>query len=233
MKNPARLAVLVSGGGTNLQSLLDHFNSPESPVARVTLVISNRASAGGLERARLAGVPTRVINPVQAGEEAAGAEMLEALNAAGIDMVALAGYLKLIPPAVVKAYTDRILNIHPALLPSFGGAGMYGARVHRAVIESGARVSGATVHLVDDHYDEGRILAQWPVPVLPGDTEETLGGRVLKVEHLLYPLAIERFLTGEGDAPVAPLEAFDLIADTRPPAESIGGLNYRIALNNR
>ena len=108
-----------------------------------------------------------------------------------VDLVVLAGYLKRIPPRVVREYSGRILNIHPALLPDFGGEGMYGARVHEAVIASGARESGVTVHLVNDDYDRGAIVAQWRVPVEPGDTAEALASRILSVEHVVYPRVIE------------------------------------------
>jgi folate-dependent phosphoribosylglycinamide formyltransferase PurN len=120
----------------------------------------------------------------------ADAEQLEKLlGDHRVDLIVLAGYLRLVPRSVVGAYRGRIINIHPALLPAFGGAGMYGQRVHSAVIEQGARVSGATVHFVDEAYDRGPIIAQWPVPVLPGDTPEALAARVLRVEHLLLPRA--------------------------------------------
>lgn len=224
MTTQARIAVFASGGGTNLQSLLDHFNGRESPVARVDLVISNRAGAGALARAERAGVPWRVIDPGATEPVEVERVTLEALDECRIDLVALAGYLRLVPGAVVERYAGRILNIHPALLPSFGGAGMYGERVHRAVLESGARVSGATVHYVDHRYDEGRIVAQWPVPVMPDDVPHSLAARVLAVEHMLYPAAIESLL-GAGPAPVAPpFEAFDLAAGT-PPASSLRALN--------
>jgi folate-dependent phosphoribosylglycinamide formyltransferase PurN len=118
-----------------------------------------------------------------------GAETVQALVDAGVQVVFLAGYLRLLPAAVVARWPRRILNVHPALLPSFGGKGMYGLNVHRAVLESGARITGPTVHFVDERYDEGHILAQWPVPVRPGDTPETLAARVLAAEHRLYPLA--------------------------------------------
>jgi folate-dependent phosphoribosylglycinamide formyltransferase PurN len=119
------------------------------------------------------------------------AETLAALESHGIDVVFLAGYLKLVPSQVVARYRRRILNIHPALLPSFGGKGMYGQNVHRAVVASGARLSGPTVHFVDEEYDKGTIVAQWPVPVRPDDTPEALASRVLQVEHRLYPLAAD------------------------------------------
>jgi phosphoribosylglycinamide formyltransferase 1 len=178
-----RVAVAVSGRGSNLQALLDSL-SAEAP-ARVVLVISNRADAGALERARARGIATSVLrDPAQASE------WLPVLEAARVDLVVLAGYLKLVPPEVVRRYQGRIINIHPALLPDFGGPGMYGARVHQAVLASGAKESGATVHLVDEVYDRGPILGQARVPVLPGDTTESLASRVLEVEHQLLPAAV-------------------------------------------
>lgn len=186
-----RIAVFASGGGSNLQSLLDHFNEQEDPPARVALVVSDREDAGALERARKAGVPERVIGVRGRSAEDIARETLAALTEADIDVVALAGYLKLVPEAVVQHFRGRIVNIHPALLPSFGGKGMYGKHVHRAVLDAGCFVSGVTIHLVDERYDEGKPIAQWPVPVLQGDTPETLAARVLRVEHRLYPLALE------------------------------------------
>jgi formyltetrahydrofolate-dependent phosphoribosylglycinamide formyltransferase len=178
-----RVAVAVSGRGSNLQALLDSL-SAEAP-ARVVLVISNRADAGALERARARGIATSVLrDPAQASE------WLPVLEAAGVDLLVLAGYLKLVPPEVVRRYQGRIINIHPALLPAFGGPGMYGARVHQAVLASGVKESGATVHLVDEVYDRGPILGQARVPVLPGDTTESLASRVLEVEHQLLPAAV-------------------------------------------
>jgi phosphoribosylglycinamide formyltransferase-1 len=178
-----RVAVAVSGRGSNLQALLDSL-SAEAP-ARVVLVISNRPDAGALERARARGIATNVLrDPSQASE------WLPLLEAARVDLLVLAGYLKLVPPEVVRRYQDRIINIHPALLPDFGGPGMYGARVHQAVLASGANQSGATVHLVDEVYDRGPILGQARVPVLAGDTAESLASRVLEVEHQLLPAAV-------------------------------------------
>jgi phosphoribosylglycinamide formyltransferase-1 len=178
-----RVAVAVSGRGSNLQSLLDRLSGDSS--ARVVLVLSNRAEAGALERARSMGITAAVLaNPAD------GEEWLRLLAAGSVDLLVLAGYLKLVPPAVVAAYGGRIINIHPALLPEFGGAGMYGERVHTAVLASGARESGATVHLVDEEYDRGQILGQARVPVEPGDTPERLAARVLEVEHRLLPAAV-------------------------------------------
>jgi formyltetrahydrofolate-dependent phosphoribosylglycinamide formyltransferase len=192
-----RLAVLASGAGSNLQALLDAFNTAPDAPARVALVISDRESAGALERARQLDVPAHVISVAGRPEAEVAAETLELLERYTIGLVALAGYLRLIPPAVIRAYTGRIVNIHPALLPAFGGQGMYGTRVHRAVLASGARITGPTIHYVTEAYDEGRIIAQWPVPVLPEDTAETLAARVLLVEHRLYPLVIAALALGE------------------------------------
>lgn len=184
-------AVLASGGGTNLQALLDHERASSEPAYRIVLVFSDREEAGALERARKAGVEARVVPPRDHDKGDSPGAMLEALEEAGAELVFLAGYLRLVPASVVDAWRGRILNVHPALLPSFGGEGMYGRHVHRAVLASGARISGVTVHLVDERYDEGAILAQWPVPVRVGDTAESLARRVLAVEHVLYPQAAE------------------------------------------
>ena len=208
-----RIAVLASGGGTNLQALIDHFR--ESLVAEIGLVISDRADAGSLDRARQAGIAAHHV-PVQGRPVAAvTADTVDALDSAGIDLIALAGYLRLIHSDILRRFSHRILNIHPALLPAFGGKGMYGRRVHEAVLESGARVTGATVHLVNERYDEGRILAQWPVPVLESDTPDALAARVLKVEHALYPAAVE-WLAGvvaavEGDDAAAAIRSAPIV----------------------
>jgi formyltetrahydrofolate-dependent phosphoribosylglycinamide formyltransferase len=186
-----RLAVFASGTGSNLQTLIDHFNARESPLVRVSLVVSDRRDAPALDRASAAAIPARVIPARGRDEGDLAAEMLSALAHSGIDLIALAGYLRLLPAEVIASFRDRIVNIHPALLPAFGGRGMYGLHVHRAVIAAGCTVSGATVHFVDERYDEGRVLVQWPVPVRPDDTPESLAARVLEVEHVLYPLALE------------------------------------------
>lgn len=186
-----RLAVFASGGGTNLQALIDRFNHAKDSPVHVSLVLSDRADAGALQRAREAGIDASVVAVQGRPADFVVREMLASLEGTDIDMIALAGYLKLVPPAVIRRYRNRVVNIHPALLPAFGGKGMYGLRVHRAVLDSGATVSGATVHFVDDRYDEGRIIAQWPVPVVAGDTPESLAVRVLHTEHVLYPAAIE------------------------------------------
>lgn len=205
-----RIAVLASGGGTNLQALIDHFNGGHSETAAVALVVSDRDSAGALERARRAGIAAHVIAARDREVEDIAAETLALFDRERIDMVALAGYLRLVPDRIVRRFRGRIVNIHPALLPAFGGAGMYGIRVHRAVIEAGCTVTGVTVHHVDERYDEGRALVQWPVPVLRGDTPERLAARVLRVEHVVYPLAVEGLArrigcaTGEQDPDPGP-----------------------------
>ena len=190
----ARLVVLVSGSGTNLQALLDALR--DSPVARVARVVASDAGAGALERARRAGVPTVVLTDPE--------DPAEVVTATGdAPLVVLAGYLKRIPPAAVAQLRWRVINIHPALLPAFGGPGMYGRRVHEAVLASGVTLSGATVHYVDEEYDRGPIIAQWPVPVRPDDTPDTLAARVLAVEHRLLPqMVLELARLGVPQRPV-------------------------------
>ena len=173
--------MLVSGGGTNLQALLDTLH--DSPIARIARVISNRPDAGALDRARRSTVPAVVLK-----KASDAAELLEALH--DIEIVVLAGYLKLVPAAVVRQFRGRMINIHPALLPDFGGPGMYGHHVHEAVLASGATESGATVHFVDEVFDRGEIIAQERVPVEPGDTPEKLAARVLEAEHRLLPRVV-------------------------------------------
>src|SRR6476620_6638889 len=184
---PSRVAVLASGRGSNLQAIIEHFdNISRERIAKVVLVASNRADSPALIRAATASIDIAHFN---ANDD--GSELLGLLDKFRIDLVVLAGYLKRIPPKVIREYAGRIMNIHPALLPAFGGEGMYGARVHEAVIASGAQESGVTVHLVDDEYDRGPIVAQWRVSVNKADTPESLGARVLNIEHVVYPRAVE------------------------------------------
>jgi len=157
----SRLAVLASGRGSNLQAIIDHFdNLARERIAKVVLVASNRADSPSLIRAATSSID---IASFDATDD--GSQLLGLLRKFRIDLVVLAGYLKKIPSTVTREYAGRIMNIHPALLPAFGGDGMYGAKVHEAVIASGAKESGVTVHLVDDDYDRGPIVAQWRVPV--------------------------------------------------------------------
>jgi phosphoribosylglycinamide formyltransferase 1 len=183
------IAVFASGGGSNFQSLVDHFAGVHH--ASIALLICDRADAGALRRAEAAGLPALYIAMRDRPVAQIGNDILAALHAHKIRFIALAGFLRLVPAAVTAAFHQRIVNIHPALLPAFGGAGMYGRHVHEAVIAAGCRVTGATVHWVDERYDEGRIIAQWPVPVLAGDTPEVLAARVLRVEHRLYPAVLD------------------------------------------
>jgi len=184
-----RAAVFASGGGSNFQALLDHARA--APGWEIVLLVTDRPDAGAIDRAERAGVPSVVV-PVGGRDRGEVAdEILAALQRHGVELVLLAGYLRLVPPAVVARYRGRILNIHPALLPRFGGKGMFGMHVHRAVLASGDGESGATIHFVDEEYDRGAILAQRRVPVLPGDTPEALAARVLEVEHALYPIAVD------------------------------------------
>ena len=177
------VAVLVSGGGTNFQALLDALRG--SSVARIARVVASRTGAGALERARREG---NSVSTVVLADPADPGELVAALG--DVPLVVLAGYVKRVPPIAVARFRWRLINIHPALLPAFGGPGMYGRRVHAAVLASGAALSGATVHYVDEEYDRGPIIAQWPVPVRPDDTPDTLARRVLEVEHRLLPQVV-------------------------------------------
>jgi len=178
-----RVAVAASGQGSNLEALL-RVLGPGAP-ARVVLVLSDRPGAGALGRGREHGVATEILP-----DPHAPSAWLRALETHRIDLLVLAGYLKLVPAEVVARYRGRILNIHPSLLPEFGGRGMYGRRVHAAVLASGARESGASVHLVNERYDRGPVLARARVPVLPDDTPDRLAARVLEVEHRLLPAVV-------------------------------------------
>ena len=188
-----RLAVFASGGGTNMQAILDAIDSGQLS-ATVVGCVSDRASAGALDRARNGDIPTAVHPPTAYDTpDAFGTVLCRVLDDWDATFVVLAGYLKKIPAPVLQAYPNRITNIHPALLPAFGGPGMYGDRVHKAVLDAGVHWTGVTVHLVNDAYDDGPIVAQQPVPVLPDDTVETLQQRVLKIEHQLYPAVLRQF----------------------------------------
>ena len=196
MPEPLRVAVLVSGTGSNLQSLIDACRGGAIG-AEIALVISNVPHALALERARGAGIPAVIVNhkdfPTAAAFEA---RLSQTLAAHRIDLVCLAGFLRILSPGFVSAFPGRIVNIHPALLPAFGGKGMYGERVHRAVLASGARQSGCTIHFVTEIPDGGPIIAQATVPVERGDTPATLAARVAKEEYRLYPEVVRLFALG-------------------------------------
>jgi formyltetrahydrofolate-dependent phosphoribosylglycinamide formyltransferase len=186
--------VLASGGGTNLQALLDYFDTRgDARAGDVVLVASDRPAAGALTRARARGIATEVL---RTNAHPTGRPLTDALRAAQVDYVVLAGYLRLIPGDVVRAYANRIVNVHPALLPAFGGAGMYGHHVHEAVIAAHAVRSGPTVHFVDEQFDHGAVIAQWAIPVRADDTADSLAARVLRVEHALYPRAVQALAAG-------------------------------------
>lgn len=180
-----KIGVLISGGGTNLQAIIDACAAKEID-AEVSIVVSNRPDAYGLQRAEKVNIPNEVINDDQ--------KLLETLITHQVDIVVLAGYLKLVPKEIVKYYDGRILNIHPSLIPSFSGKGFYGIKVHEAVIKRGVKFTGATVHLVNENFDEGKILEQEIVPVYENDTPEELQQRVLKVEHKIFVKAIKELI---------------------------------------
>ena len=222
----ARVAVLASGGGSNLQAILDHFDTLGSAsAAAVALVLSDRAAAGALDRAHRHGIAALALDPTQRAEGLAA--LLESHD---IDLITLAGYLRFVPTDVTRQWRGRIVNVHPSLLPAFGGAGMYGIRVHQAVVAAGVRVTGATVHFVDEEFDRGPIIAQWPVPVLPMDTAEELAERVLAVEHALFPRAVHAVARGSvtlGDdglvhGLMGPLPACTTYALSSVAPESVG-----------
>lgn len=189
-----RIGVLASGGGSNLQAILDYFTElgVQAP-AEVVIVASDRPQAGALAKARAAGAETVVLR----SREPQSTEIMDVLDAHHVDIVALAGYLKLIPTAVVDRFEGRMVNVHPALLPKHGGPGMYGMRVHQAVLNAGERISGPTVHLVTHEYDSGPVLAQWPVGVLPEEDAPAVAARVLVAEHALYPRVLHALAAGD------------------------------------
>ena len=192
------IAVFGSGAGSNFRAILTAIQQGDIPDARISLVLSNNSGAGILGIARANALPAIHLSRKQFPDERSFADtILSTLGDHGVNFIALAGYMKQVPPVVVGAYRGRIVNIHPALLPRFGGAGMYGMRVHEAVLAAGDTTSGATVHYVDEEYDHGPVVLQQTVPVLPGDTPELLAARVLAAEHELYPAAIRRIALNE------------------------------------
>lgn len=217
----ARIAVLASGGGSNLQALIDHFAAlGDARAGDIVLVASDRPAARALERARAANIPTALVRSRAAPD---AEELLALMERHDVELVVLAGYLRLVPAEVVRQFAGRMVNVHPAPLPDFGGDGMYGARAHRAVLASGQRTSGPTVHFVDEVFDRGPVIAHWPVPVLDGDDEHTLAARVLRAEHLLFPRVVQGVAAGEiavradgtvsQNAFLAPLPPFDADAN--------------------
>ncbi|RKN85084.1 phosphoribosylglycinamide formyltransferase [Paenibacillus ginsengarvi] len=191
------IAIFASHGGSNAQAIIDAC-AEDRLAAAVAAVISNNSQSGALDRARRAGIPSyHLSSKAYPEEEALDRAILETLRRHGVNLIALAGYMKKLGPETLRAYAGRILNVHPSLLPKFGGHGMYGEHVHEAVIAAGERETGVTVHLVDAEYDEGPIVAQCAVPVEAGDTAETLAERVLHKEHEFYVATLQRIARGE------------------------------------
>lgn len=184
------IAILASGSGTNAENLINYFSEKE--VARVQLVLANRQSAYVLERARKFAVPCAYFSTEFWKD---GRAILALLKEEKIDLVVLAGFLAHIPEVLLRAYPERMVNIHPSLLPKFGGKGMYGDRVHEAVLASGEKESGITIHYTNEVYDAGRIIAQYKCPVRPDDTPVSLANRVHALEYMYYPRVIEQVLT--------------------------------------
>lgn len=194
MKSKARIAVMVSGSGTNLQAMIDAQHSGLLEKGEIVLVISNREDAYAIERARNAGIETHVMtNKSCGGLEGFEAKAMELLDGNEIDLIVLVGFLSILSENFVKHYEGRLINIHPALIPSFCGPGMYGLKPHEAALERGVKVTGATVHFVNEVADGGEIIAQKAVPVLDGDTPETLQRRVMEqAEWLILPVAVAK-----------------------------------------
>lgn len=203
-----RVAVLVSGGGTNLQALINSckvarlqsckVKNPKKKIPEIKLVISNSPDAYALERAKKAGIEGLVLNEKKYRTRRDYAKAIVGeLKKRKIDLVCLAGFMVILDPYFIRHFKNRILNIHPALLPAFGGRGMYGHHVHEAVLKSGAKFSGCTVHFVDEGCDTGPIVLQSVVPVLDNDTPDSLAKRILKFEHKIYPEAVK--LVARGD----------------------------------
>ncbi len=197
LTEPMRLAVFASGSGTNMEAIASAINDGRLP-AEIVLCVCNRPGAGVISRADARNIPTLILDPgTYASEPAYVSDLVRALGAHRVNFVALAGYLKKVPVDVVARFPGRMMNIHPALLPSFGGKGMYGRHVHEAVLSYGVRWTGVTVHLVDNEYDHGPIVLQEPVEVLADDTPGSLAARIHPVEHRLYPEALRLFATGQ------------------------------------
>jgi phosphoribosylglycinamide formyltransferase-1 len=189
-----KIAVLVSGGGSNLQAIIDAVES-KLIVAEIGVVISNKIGVFALERAAKHNIPTRVIDHKQYNSTKDFSQAIaECMRKYQVDLVCLAGFLRILDPVFIEAYRNRIMNIHPALLPAFGGQGMYGHYVHEAVIASGTKYSGATVHLVTPETDIGPIVSQGVVTIADNDTPESLAAKVLEIEHQIYPAAIKLIL---------------------------------------
>jgi len=194
-----KIAVFVSGGGTNLQAIIDNIKSGYLEGVEISLVVASNPDAFALTRAAQNGIPSTVLSVKSfASREEWDEQVLREVKASGAELIVLAGYLSLLGSAVVREYSNRIINIHPALIPSFCGAGMYGIKPHEAVLKRGVKVSGATVHFVNEHYDEGPILLQKSVDVKWDDTPEVLQKRIMKeCEQVILPRAIRLIADGK------------------------------------
>lgn len=191
MKN---IAVFASGSGTNAQKIIEHFNQSSNKTAKVALVLCNKENAGVLTVARAANVPFVVVSKAQLNDETF---MLNLLHEHKVDFIVLAGFLLLVPAFLTTHFNQKIINIHPALLPKYGGKGMYGKFVHEAVWQNRESQTGITIHYASEHYDEGDIIFQAPIALLPEDTPTTIAQKVQQLEHFHYPLVIEILLSAK------------------------------------
>jgi len=189
---PIRIAILASGSGSNAENIFNYFSQRED--IQINLIISNKAEAYVLQRAKRLGIPSLFMSKPELGDTDS---VLSVFRKYSIDFVVLAGYLLRIPDGLIKTYPNRIINIHPALLPKFGGKGMYGEKVHRTVVESGERESGITIHYVNENYDEGSIVFQAKCPVLEEDTPDEVAKRVHELEYKHYPSVIDQIIRKE------------------------------------
>jgi phosphoribosylglycinamide formyltransferase-1 len=216
-----RIAVFASGGGSNLQALIDRMRAGDLP-ATLAFVLSNNSKSGALEKARAYGAPAYHVSALsEGGEGKAAARMAALLREHRADLLVLAGYMKPVPAEVLSLMKNRVVNIHPALLPAFGGQGYYGRKVHEGVVARGCQYTGLTIHMVNERYDEGQILLQRMVPVPPGSTADEVGALVLKQEHAWYWRVIRAFATGAirplpGDDPARAADASAFLASLPP-----------------
>jgi phosphoribosylglycinamide formyltransferase-1 len=217
---PLRIGVLASGDGSNLQAVMDACAAGRIPCS-VAAVVSNNSQAGALERARRAGIPAyHLSNAVYPDDGALDRAIVAAFAERGVELVLFAGYMKKRGAAFLRAFPNRVLNIHPALLPGgHGGAGKFGIHVHESVLAAGERVTGVTIHLVDEHYDHGPIVARYVVDVFPGDTAAALQARVLEIEHRVYPAVVGAVARGAID--------LDALAEGRPTFPAAGSAATR------
>ncbi len=186
------IAIFASGNGSNAENIISYFR--KKPVAKVAVILTNRQNAGIIQRAERLGIQCKVFNKKQLYQSE---EILQYLKDLGIDWVVLAGFLWIIPTNIIRAYPNHIVNIHPALLPGFGGKGMYGMHVHEAVIRSGVRESGISIHLVDEHYDQGKIVFQAKITIDENDTAETLANKIHQLEYRHFPVILEQLILND------------------------------------